>query len=171
MDVTFSDFLGRDLILPGDRLYDPMEGLWIKREDDERLAVGMTEPTVLMGGTVREIEALVEDGRHVEPGDTVLLALTGKLKYLGAPVAGTLIYSADLASLPQKIGENPYEATLFHIVPDKAENPNLLDASGYATALKDSDGARNPGGHKGGASPTCKAVYAGLGEQTIKENT
>lgn len=167
MDVRFENFLGRELVIPDDRSYDPDEGLWIKELDDGRLAVGMTEPTVLMGGIVREVEMLIEDGGHVNAGDTVALALTSKLKYIATPVSGQLICPMDVGSLPTKIAQDPYGTILFQIIPVKHKIGELLDAAGYADALKDTDGARNPGGHKGGVSPTCKAVYMALGEQKI----
>jgi len=169
MDVRFENFLGRELVLPKDRLYDPEEGLWIKREDGGRLAIGMTEPTLLMVGTVREIELLVEEGRKVSEGETVILVLTAKLKYIAAPISGTLSCPEDMGSLPEKIMDDPYGTTLFHITSEKDEMGKFLDASAYAGALRHSDGARNPGGHKGGVSPTCKAVYMALGEQKIKK--
>jgi len=170
MDVRFENFLGRELVLPDDRSYDPTEGLWIKREDGGRLAIGMTEPTVLMAGTVREVELLVEHGSKVSKGETVILVLTAKLKYIAAPISGTLSFPKDLDPLPEKIVEDPYGTTLFHITSEKDEIGKFLDASGYASALRDSDGARNPGGHKGGVSPTCKAVYMAIGEQNITKS-
>lgn len=169
MGVTFENFLGRNLVIPDDRSYEPAEGLWIKQEYDGRLAVGLTEPAVLMAGTMREAEFLVEDGSRVDAGETVILVLTAKLKYIAAPVSGKLVHSQDAGSLAAKIAEAPYSTALFHIVPDGGKTADLLDAASYADALRDSDGARNPGGHKGGVSPTCKAVYMGLGQQSIKK--
>ena len=170
MDVTVTNFLGQELVLPDDRSYDPTEGLWIKEESAGRLAIGMTEPTVLMAGTVRQIELLVENGDEVRKGETVILVLTSKLKYVASPISGTLVCTDQLDSLPRRIVEDPYGTTLFHIITGKAELERLIDASSYASALRDSDGARNPGGHKGGVSPTCKAVYMAIGEQNITES-
>jgi len=167
MEARFENFLGRELVLPDDRLYDPNEGLWIKREDEGRLAIGMTEPTVLMAGTIREVELLVEDGSEVSKGETVILVLTAKLKYIAAPVSGTLVCPKDMGSLSEEVMKDPYGTTVFHIMSEKNEIGQFLDASAYAIALRDSDGARNPGGHKGGVSPTCKAVYMAIGEQNI----
>ncbi|MBI5248845.1 MAG: hypothetical protein HY912_05065 [Desulfomonile tiedjei] len=169
MGVRFENFLGRELVLPDDRSCDPAEGLWIKREDGGRLAIGMTEPTVLMGGTVREVELLVDDGSEVSKGETVILVLTAKLKYIASPISGTLVCPKDLSSLPENLVKDPYGTTLFHIVSQEDETGRFLDASDYANSLKDSDGARNPGGHKGGVSPTCKAVYMAIGEQNISK--
>lgn len=169
VSLILSNFLGRNLIIPEDRLYDASEGLWIRKMDDGRLAVGITEPTVIMGGTVREVEILVEDNSCVTRGETVILALTGKLRYMASPVSGKLTCSEDLGSLPGKIVQDPYGTPVFYVSPDQDESDLLVDPAGYLEALKDSDGSRNPGGHKGGASPTCKAVYMALGEQNIKK--
>lgn len=168
MDVRFENFLGRELVIPDDRLYDPTEGLWIREEENGKLAVGLTEPAVLMAGAIRQTELLVENGSKVSAGETVCLVLTSKLKYLAAPVSGTLTCPEDQMPSPTEIFENPYHAVLFRIVPDEDHTRQFLAAEAYARALKDSDGARNPGGHKGGVSPTCKAVYMALADQKIK---
>lgn len=169
MDVKFENFLGRSLIIPDDRSYYPAEGLWLKEEDDGRVAVGLTGPSLLMAGTIREIEFLVEDGSSVRTGETVVLALTAKLKYIAAPLSGTLVCPTDLGHLTPGLHEDPYGTVLFHIVPQGEDTGDFLDAKGYSNALKDSDGARNPGGNTGGVSPTCKAVYMGIGDQSIKK--
>jgi glycine cleavage system H lipoate-binding protein len=169
MDFRFENFLGREIVIPSDRLYDPIEGLWVRKLEDGRLAVGMTEPTVLMAGAVREVEVLVENDSKVASGETAVLVLTAKLKYIAAPISGKVTCPPDMSSLPAKIIEDPYGTALFYILPEKDEMEKLVDAAGYVDSLKDSDGARNPGGHKGGVSPTCKAVYMALGEQRIKE--
>ncbi|MFC1835762.1 GcvH-related protein [Thermodesulfobacteriota bacterium] len=168
MTTTVKNFLGRELSIPEDRLYDPNEGLWLKEQPDGRLAVGLTEPSVLMAGAIRELEMLVADGSPVERGETVLLILTARLKYVAVPVAGKLEYSPDLNELSGGVGEDPYDGTIFFVTPETDDTPGLLDAAAYAESLKTSEGARNPGGHKGGVSPTCKAVYMGLGDQRIK---
>lgn len=169
MTVQFENFLGRDIVIPDDRSYDPSEGLWIK-EEEGKLAIGITEPTAIMAGTIREVEFLIEDGSKVHAGDAVVLALTAKLKYIAAPIPGVLVFPSDLGNLTGKLVDDPYGTTLFHIVPQAGQISDFLDAAGYANALKDSDGARNPGGHTGGVSPTCKAVYMALGGQSIKKN-
>jgi glycine cleavage system H lipoate-binding protein len=169
MDVRFENFLGRDLIIPDDRSYYPAEGLWIKKEDDGSVAVGLTEPTVLMAGMVREVEFLVEEGSTVRSGETIVLALTAKLKYIAAPLSGMLVCPRELGQLPHKLMEDPYGTVLFNMIPQGEETGDFFDAAGYSNALKDSDGARNPGGNTGGVSPTCKAVYMGIGDQSIKK--
>jgi len=168
MGARVENFLGRELVLPDDRLYDAAEGLWIKQELGGGCSIGISEPALLMAGTLREIEMLAESGSHVKAGETVALALTAKLKYIAAPVSGTLTYPADTDNLAESIMKDPYSAAVFGIAADSADSEGLLDARAYADALKDSDGARNPGGHTGGVSPTCKAVYMGLREQNLE---
>lgn len=170
MDIKVQNFLGRVLVIPQDRLYDPTEGLWVKKQDSGRLAIGLTEATLLMAGSIRDLQMLVEDGAHVNAGDTVLLALTARLKYIAIPISGVLICHHDLENQAAKILEDPYNTELFYVVPDSSSSTQLIDAADYAERLGDSDGARNPGGHKGGASPTCKAVYMGLGQQKLGSN-
>ncbi len=64
--------------------------------------------------------------------------------------------------------EDPYKSILLYITPEKEPILKLVDATNYGAALKNSEGAHNPGGYKGGVSPTCKAVYMSLAEQKLK---
>jgi glycine cleavage system H protein len=168
MGIRVESFLGREIMIPEDRLYDTNEGLWMKEEDPDRVAVGITEPTLLMAGAVREVEMLVEDGSHVEAGDTVVLTLTSKLKYLEVPISGTVVHCQYGKDFAKEVEERPYQTPLFYIITDKEQMQRLATAAQYAESLRTSEGARNPGGHKGGVSPTCKAVYMGIGEQKLK---
>jgi glycine cleavage system H lipoate-binding protein len=168
MDVRIQNFLGREIVLPKDRSYDPEEGLWIQKQEDGRLAIGMTEPAVLMAGSIREMEFLVEDGIRVDAGEAVLLALTSKLKYLAVPFSGKLIFPEGASPLPARVNMKPYGTPLFYLIPEDDQVSGLVDAAGYAAVLRESEGSRNPGGHRGGVSPTCKAVYMGIGEQTLQ---
>jgi glycine cleavage system H lipoate-binding protein len=167
LSVKIAHFLGRELLVPQDRRYDIVEGLWVKEHDAGLLAVGATEATLLMTGAVREVENLVDDGAVVKAGDTVLLALTSKLKYIATPVSGRIHFPEHLSDLPGKLTEDPYAEALFFVTEDPLEPADLTDAAGYAAVLRNSEGARNPSGSTGGASPTCKAVYMGLGQQKL----
>ncbi len=165
MELKITGFLGRELTIPHDRSYDLTEGLWLKKNSNGSLAVGFTEPTVLMAGSIRQIEMLVEDGQSVSKGETVVLALTSKLKYVACPISGKIEFVQDVENIAQDVSSRPYETSVFNIAPEMDET--LPDAKDYIEALKDSDGCRNPGGHKGGVSPTCKAVYMAIAEQNL----
>lgn len=165
--ATVPNFLGKVLELPENLRYEPMEGLWVDVRPDGRLAVGMSEPAALMAGALRDIEPLVPSGTHVVQGQTVLLLLTARLKYIAAPVAGIIEFPADETAAAERVADNPYGSALFAFAPDNKGLEHLLSAADYAEQLKDSEGARNPEGRKGGVSPTCKAVYMGLGGQKL----
>ncbi len=167
MSTKIEGFLGRELLIPQDRRYDIVEGLWVKDHDVGLLAVGATEATLLMTGALREVENLVDDGAVVKSGDTVILALTSKLKYIATPVSGQIRFPENLSDLPERLAEDPYGTPLFFISEGPHEPANLTDAAGYAAVLRNSEGARNPSGSTGGVSPTCKAVYMGLGQQKL----
>jgi len=171
MPVRVNNFLGRDLIIPEDRLYDPIEGLWVKQCEDGSLALGFTEPSVLMSGPVREVEPLLEGGTAVQAGETVILALTSKLKYVAVPVSGIASFHIFSSDTMQRLADDPYSVPLFFIVPCEKGLHGLADATQYADSLRNSEGGRNPHGRKGGVSPTCKAVYMGLSEQKLQRNT
>ncbi len=65
--------------------------------------------------------------------------------------------------------EAPYDTPLFFVESLNLEERHLSSAADYADFLRNSEGARNPKGLKGGVSPTCKAVYMGLGQQKLDE--
>lgn len=167
MSVKIGNFLGKELIIPNDRQYDAAEGLWLKELEEGRVAVGITEAALLMAGTVRDLEDLVEDGKRVEAGETVLLALTGRLKYLASPLSGVFRLVSRSAESVEHLLTHPYETALFMIEPEGMDSGNLTDAVGYGESLRDTEGSRNPEGRKGGVSPTCKAVYMGLGAMKL----
>jgi glycine cleavage system H lipoate-binding protein len=171
MSVRVSNFLGRDISIPEDRLYDPIEGLWVKERENGSLELGITEPSVLMSGTLRQVEPLLEAGTMVQPGETVILALTSKLKYIAVPISGIISFPTFSADMTQGLADDPYSVPLFFIVPSGKSFHGLADATHYADSLQNSEGTRNPHGRKGGVSPTCKAVYMGLSEQKLQRDT
>ncbi|MBI5446622.1 MAG: hypothetical protein HY900_36065 [Deltaproteobacteria bacterium] len=163
MSIVVKGILGREFSIPEDRSYVPEEGLWVKERPDGRLAAGLTEPAVLLAGGIRDVEPLVEEGARVEAGQTVCLVLTGKLKYLSSPLAGTVAF----AGAGAETANAPYETPLFFLSTRPADRAPLADAAAYAAFLARSEGAKNPGGATGGGSATCKAVYGGLRSQTL----
>jgi glycine cleavage system H lipoate-binding protein len=168
MSLRVNNFLGRDLSIPGSLLYDSEQGLWARWEQG-RWALGLTEPALLMAGGLRQAEPLAEPGQEVAPGDMVLLALTGKLKYLTSPLAGVVDYPADMAAAAAAAAADPYAAPLMFLAAPQDAGRALADAPAYAQAVALSEGARNPSGAVGGASPTCKAVYQGIGAQRLDQ--
>ncbi|MBI5252715.1 MAG: hypothetical protein HY912_24735 [Desulfomonile tiedjei] len=165
MAIQIEDFLGTALSIPEDRFYEPEEGLWLKRQPDGTFAVGFTEPALLMTGAMRDIEMLVDSGAKVNSGETVLLGLTAKLKYIACPLPGIVTFPEQRDGLGSSIMADPYNTPLFFVDPSDFNERNLSNAAVYCDFLKNSEGARNPKGLKGGVSPTCKAVYMGLGQQ------
>ena len=164
MPVTVKDFLGREITLPEDRSYLPEEGVWVKEGSDGSLLVGLTEPALLLMGGVRQVESLVEDTVVVTAGETVCLALTGKLKYIASPANGRITF----AHPGPELNQAPYGTALFSLTGTDTDLSRLADAAGYAEVLSSSEGARNPGGDKGGVSSICKALYWGIGQQEIE---
>jgi hypothetical protein len=169
MSEIVNDFLGRTLEIPGDRLYLAGEGLWIKEQGaEERLAVGLSEPALLMSGPVRQVEGLAEPGSRVRRGQEVMLALTAKIKYLVAPLEGVISFPPELEPLVEGLGRDPYGTPLFFLAGADTGRGGLCDAAGYARSLDDSDGSRNPTGAVGPGSSTCKAIYMGLAAQKLE---
>lgn len=168
MAVQVEEFLGNVIALPEDRLYEPEEGLWLKIEPDGRFAVGLTEPALLMMGTIRDIDILVDSGAKVDSGETVVLGLTARLKYIACPLAGIVTFPEQRDDLARRVMADPYNTPLFFVQPLDFDERGLSNAFEYSNFLRNSEGARNPKGLKGGVSPTCKAVYMGLGQQKFE---
>ena len=70
-------FLGKRVDIPEDRRYDPKQGLWGQQVDRDIL-FGMTEPTLVLMGGVKDVDWLVLDGQTVNHGESVIFAITGK---------------------------------------------------------------------------------------------
>lgn len=166
MSLNIKNFLGREIAIPKEMRYDTEQHLWARWEKG-RWALGLTEPALLMAGGLRQAEPLAEPGQEVTPGDMVLLALTGKLKYITSPLAGAVDYPADLAAAVAAAAADPYAAPLVFLAAPQAAGRALAAAAAYAQAVGLSEGARNPSGAQGGVSPTCKAVYQGIGAQRL----
>ena len=82
-------FLGKRVEVPEDRRYVVKPGLWAKAEGPE-VRFGLTEPELVLAGGVNDLEWLVWDGEEVEKGQSIAIVITGKIKYIDAPLAGVL---------------------------------------------------------------------------------
>ncbi len=64
MTVQIEEFLGTVVSIPETGLYDPEEGLWLKRQPDGRIAMGMTQPArCLWRGPYGILSGLLNKGR------------------------------------------------------------------------------------------------------------
>ncbi|MCG6893637.1 MAG: hypothetical protein LJE65_08540 [Desulfobacteraceae bacterium] len=169
--AVIEKFLGQRVEVPEDRRYDVKQGLWGK-VDDQAVVFGLTQPALVLHGGVKDIDWLVDDNRIVERGETVLFAVTGKILYIEAPVAGSVRFHRSLREDPARIAADPYEkGWLFSIEPDADVDPayaSLAVLDTYLEGLRRSEGGKNPEGIKGGVSGMCKAVYSGIGAQKIQ---
>jgi glycine cleavage system H protein len=161
-------FLGRKVEIPEDRRYLSKPGLWAKSEGLE-LRFGLTEPELVLIGGMNDLEWLSWDGEEVSPGQSVAIAITGKIKYIDAPVGGVLRLNHRVKEEVGLIGRDPYgQGWLFQIKPRSGSEDSyaaLASAEDYVQSLQNSEGCKNPEGLKGGVSGICKAVYTGIKEQ------
>ncbi len=161
-------FLGRRVEVPEDRRYVVKPGLWAKAEGAE-VRFGLTEPELVLAGGVNDLEWLVWDGEEVEQGQSIAIAITGKIKYIDAPVAGVLRLNPGIKEATALIARDSYgEGWLFQIKTRSEANfalEELSSAEAYVESLQNSEGCKNPEGLKGGVSGICKAVYTGIKEQ------
>jgi glycine cleavage system H lipoate-binding protein len=168
--ATIEKFLGRRVEMPEDRRYDLKQGLWGRCVDDT-IVFGLTEPALVLYGGVKDIDWLVDESQPVRKGDAALFAITGKILYLESPIAGSIQFNKTLKGNLPLIQTDPYkDGWLFLIQPDggiDAAYQSLAPIDDYLEHLRRSEGGKNPEGVKGGVSGMCKAVYSGIGEQTI----
>jgi glycine cleavage system H protein len=161
-------FLGKKVEIPEDRRYVVKQGLWAKTEGTE-WRLGLTEPELVLIGGVNDLEWLSWDGEEVSQGQSIVIAITGKIKYIDAPVAGVLRLNHQVKEAVGLIARDPYgQGWLFQIKPQSWSEDSyqaLPSAEDYILNLQNSEGCKNPEGWKGGVSGMCKAVYTGIKEQ------
>ena len=168
--AVIENFLGKRVEVPEALRYHVNQGLWAKKTD-MNIVFGLTQPALVLMGGVKDMEALVNDGTIVNPGDSVLFAITKKILYIDVPIGGAIQYNKKVQENPTQTGEDPYgKGWLFMIQPqDDIDKSYLSLASSkeYTQSLRKTDGLRNPLGWKGGVSGMCKAVYSGIGDQSL----
>ena len=161
-------FLGKRVEIPEDRRYVIKPGLWAKAEGPD-VRFGLTEPELVLAGGVNDLEWLVWDGEEVEQGQSIAIVITGKIKYIDAPLAGVLGLNPEVKEATSLIVQDPYrQGWLFQIKTGSEANTALEElspAEAYVESLQNSEGCKNPEGIKGGVSGICKAVYTGIKDQ------
>jgi glycine cleavage system H lipoate-binding protein len=170
--AVIEKFLGQRVEVPEDRRYDVKQGLWGQCADPT-IVFGLTQPALVLLGGVKDVEWLVDDNHTVQRTEAVLFAITGKILYLEAPVAGKVWFHRDIREDPSRIPADPYQGGwLFRIEPEEGVDRAYASLSApetYVQSLRRSEGGKNPEGIKGGVSGICKAVYTGIGEQKIEK--
>jgi glycine cleavage system H lipoate-binding protein len=168
--VVIDKFLGRRVLVPEELRYDARQGLWA-RPEEQSIVFGLTQPALVLSGGVKDVDRLVEEGAVVQDGEALLFAITGKIMYLEAPIAGRIDFNPAVRENISCIEKDPYGAGwLFCIAPEEEPDrawTSLSSAEEYLKKLRYSEGFKNPEGVKGGVSGMCKAVYSGIGEQKI----
>ncbi len=166
--AVIEKFLGQRVEIPEDCRYHSKQGLWAQKQAQE-LVFGLTHPALVLAGGINDIDWLAEDGDAVSAGQDVIFAITGKILYIAAPVAGVISFNPQVKQTPSLASEDPYrQGWLFRIKPEadrEAVWQTLTDAPAYVEALKGTEGFKNPQGLQGGVSGICKAVYSGIREQ------
>jgi glycine cleavage system H protein len=103
---------------------------WARLEPDGTVRVGISDHAQGALGDVVFVEVPAA-GRRVKAGEACDIY---------APVSGEIVEgNAALADAPETVNQSPYgDGWFFRLRPDNAADVNgLLDAAGYAQALKD----------------------------------
>lgn len=168
--AVIEKFLGQRVSIPDKLRYDIKQGLWAKKEGADAV-FGLTEPALVLQGGVNDLDWLVTDGAAVGANQDVAFAITGKILYISAPLAGLISLNPEAKRFPARLKEDPYGSGWLFRLAIEAEADQaffrLADAGAYLESLKDTDGCKNPEGRKGGVSGICKAVYSGIREQKM----
>ncbi len=106
---------------------------WIRQEADGTATMGVTFHAQEMLGDVVFVETPAV-GRKVKQGEACGVIESVKAAAdLYAPLSGEIVSAnGELATMPEKVNQDPYAAWIFRIKPDNAaELAGLLDAAGY----------------------------------------
>lgn len=163
-------FLGKHVEIPEDRYYHLKQGFWAKA-GDKKIVLGMSAPSLVLGGGVNDLDWLVENHSKVQEGQSVAFIITGKFLYAEAPVEGNISFNNDVKLDPSLVSTDPYGKGWLFCIEPAMEVENAIKRFGtaedYMDCLKTTEGFKNPEGIKGGVSGICKAVYTGIREQKI----
>lgn len=107
--------------------------LWVRREGDGSVAVGITHHAQEQLGDVVFIESPAP-GRRLSQGEPCgVIESVKTASDLHAPVSGEVVaVNAELADAPERVNAEPYAAWLFRLQPEQASDiDGLLDAAAY----------------------------------------
>jgi glycine cleavage system H protein len=108
---------------------------WVRQEADGTATMGVTFHAQEMLGDVVFVETPAV-GRKVKQGEACGVIESVKAAAdLYAPLSGEIAsVNGELATMPEKVNQDPYAAWMFRIKPDNpAELAGLLDAAAYQT--------------------------------------
>jgi glycine cleavage system H lipoate-binding protein len=159
-------FLGRDMDLPEDRLYDGARHYWMKSEG-ALAVVGVSGPGLALTIALIDLEVFPEAGDELVMDQEIAFATTKKnMKYFLSPLAGR-VAEANPAATAVSVNAHPYETWLVKIQPAAEWESLLLDAESYAAKLQAGEHATPEAAQAakaGKSSPTCKSIYSGIKE-------
>lgn len=162
-------FLGKEIKLSGDFLYDCARDYWVSVNKEKNIATfGLTPAGVQKEGGYRSIEFTVDAGDVVDAGDTIAVAVTGKVKYLETPASGKVIeVNKAFEEKISVIDQAPYVCWwLARIELSGTDADELINVEEYCAVLEDLD--RRTISVKAAGSPTCRSVYQSIREQKDK---
>ncbi len=122
--------------LPNDRKYTASHE-WVRPESDGTVTIGITDHAQAALGDLVFLE-LPQPGRTVKAGEACAVVESVKAASdIYAPVDGEVVASNDtLASGPEKVNEDAWNAWLFRLEPsDPGAIEQLLDADGYRASV------------------------------------
>ena len=159
-------FLGKDMELPEDRLYDGARHYWVKSEG-ALAVVGVPEPGIALTVGLIDLEVFPEAGEELVVDQEIAFATTKKnMKYFLSPLAGRAL-EANPDATAAAVNEHPHETWLVKIQATEGWKDQLLDAETYARRLGGTEHATPAAAEAaktGKSSPTCKSVYSGIKE-------
>jgi glycine cleavage system H protein len=126
--------------VPTDRYYSE-EGLWVLREEGDRVRIGLSDFVQQRSGDVAFAE-ITSEGTTVGVDDEVAVIETIKVDiYFTSPVAGEIVeVNPEMDMAPEAINQDPYGEGWLAVIEAEdweADRERLLDPEAYFEAMKE----------------------------------
>ena len=134
-------FLGKDMDLPEDRLYDGARQYWVKGEG-ALAVIGVSEPGLALTVALIDLEVFPEAGEELVVDQEIAFATTKKnMKYFLSPLAGRVV-EVNPAATAESVNAAALRAWLVKIEP--AAGLGEPSARGTRPMPRSSKGASTP---------------------------
>ena len=162
-------FYGQTVEIAEDRVYDPVEELWVQDRGD-LVRIGCSKVGILLMGGIESVEYFVDPGDVLKAGEDLVFFETFKaVRYVLAPLSGEVAaVNQAVVDDPELFDDDPYgDAWLVDLRPSPGQDLSAAFRSPveYLEALERSEHCAEGSealleAKKG--SPTCRAVYGGI---------
>jgi glycine cleavage system H protein len=106
---------------------------WVKTEDDGTVTIGITQHAQELLGDMVFVEAPAVGRKLTAKEECVVVESVKAAADVYAPISGEVVaINEDLDDAPENINSEPYDAWIFRMKPDSADDvAALMDVSAY----------------------------------------